>query len=136
MRRYGAMRNFPGRLDDLAKAFDSYRIRNPDQEIEGAFDRLIEEVRKFYDRRNEVAHGVVMPISNFHHFRRHLTNKSQEPPQFAVIPPYHLHRGHGPDGLPVYAYTSASLHSLLEELMRLWDRLKSYRATLLLRKLR
>lgn len=129
MRLYGAKRNFPGRLRDLSKASEAYIVRNPSQDREGEFDRLLEEVLRYYDRRNEVAHGTVIAITRLSYYRDHLTDPSP-PTQYAVIPPYHMARSHGVDGLPLYAYTSVSLETLLAKLMALWDKLKAYRKSL------
>lgn len=126
MRLYGVQRVFPGRLDTLSKAAKEYIIRHPNQANEGTFDKLLEEVRGYVDRRNEVAHGVVMDITRITFFSRYLKNKSQTPPQHAAVAPYHAKHKHGSDGLPRYAYTAANLAVLEKKMLALFVRLQDY----------
>lgn len=131
MRLYGEKRALPGRLDDFTKAAKSYFIRHAgNQPKEGAFDEMLEEVRRYADRRNEVAHGIVTPISNITFFRRYLRNKKQTLPEYAVIAPYHATRMHASDGLPRYAYTSTSMATLQKKMESLLLRLQDYERAL------
>jgi hypothetical protein len=127
MRLYGAKRTLRNRLDDFGSAAWDYFIRHPNQEKEGRLHALLVEVKGYVDRRNEVAHGVVLRISNLDFYRQYLTCKDEKPFQFAVIPPYHMVRSHGADGFPLYAYTSNELTILLEKMTQLHDRLADYR---------
>lgn len=129
MRHYG-QRNFPSRRETLSLKAEEYFTQHCNQDREGEFDRLLEEVENYYARRNEVAHGIVMQLTRLTYYRNYLASKELDPPQFGVVPPYHMERGHGADGMPLYAYTSISMGVLLTRLLELWDRLKDYRKSL------
>lgn len=126
MRLYGEKRVFPGRLDDFGRAAKDYFIRAPDQAREGALNKLLVEVRAYIDRRNDVAHGVVLDITKITFFRKYLKNKDSKVPQFAVLAPYHSAHRHASDGLPRYAYTSSSLATLEKRMGHLFVRLQDY----------
>jgi hypothetical protein len=130
MRLYGAKRTFPNRMDDFGSAAWDYFVRNQNQSDEGQLHALLVEVKGYVERRNEVAHGIVVRINNLDYYRKNLSNKDEQPFQFAVVPPYHMVRSHDDDGFPLYAYTSAELATLLKKMVSLLDRLNQYRKSL------
>ncbi|WP_394890886.1 hypothetical protein ACG873_05995 [Mesorhizobium sp. AaZ16] len=119
MQAYGASgKIFRNRLDGLKRAADGWFARSPSQEIEGEFDKLVTAAGGFADRRNEVAHGLVMDASVFLFWREKMILASPNRPQFLVIPPYYLVSRHNDlTGMPDYGYSSIELDALDERLI-------------------
>jgi hypothetical protein len=130
MRLYGSSRAFPRRLDDFSRQAETYFIKGPNQNREIELHQLLNEVRGFSERRNEVIHGIVLRINNLDYYQQFLTGKSSEPHQYAVIPPYHMARGHGGDGFPLYGYNEAMIIYLLQKMWNLHGRLDAFRKSL------
>jgi len=130
MRLYGSNRSFPGRLDGFSRKAEEYFVHRPDQNREAQLHQLLTEVRGFVERRNEVIHGIVVQINNLNHFVQYLTDKSPHPIQFALVPPYHMERSHGDDGLPLYAYNEEMIDQMVEKIANLHSRLLDFQKAL------
>ena len=128
---YGSGRIFQERLKILNGAAEKFFLSNPAQNFEGGFSRIVNAVLGFADRRNDVAHGTVMPLENnswvMHRFGK---PKGGPPRQFLLVPPLHVVRKHE-DGVPKYAYSSAELKTLADNLILLWGGISDYRKALL-----
>src|SRR4029077_15258919 len=59
IRLYGEGSTFKGRSLLLRGASETFFRKHPDQTLEADFDKLMELVRNYADRRHDVAHGVV-----------------------------------------------------------------------------
>ncbi len=129
IQEYGQERIFQLRISKLQSKADQYFINNSDQELEAGFDEMIQSCAGYSERRNEVAHGFVFPVTELTLFReRFFTNNTK---QFALIPPYYSIRKHDERGLPKYAYTSVELADLSQKLQSLIYALGGYRELLL-----
>lgn len=118
LRLYGKGRIFKERHSILSAAGDQYFVTKPNQDLEGRLVRLLRATEGFADRRNEVAHGIVMAASNIEYFRIAMKIEPTEL-RYALMPPYYLLRKHQPDGFPAYAYNAeklSELHKLLSDL--------------------
>lgn len=118
IRKYGAAAVFSHRVNNLAGAATTYFMRFPDQAREDHFESLLERARKFCDRRNEVAHGIVRrnifyPVCKF----------TETSVLFALYPPYYDWRKHTDKGNPEYVYTSENLEKLAFALATFEDEL-------------
>jgi hypothetical protein len=125
---YGRGRIFRERLTDLERVAQSYFIRHNSQNLEGEFDEICLAAKGFADRRNEVAHGLVMEVSNIQFFR----DKLQLAPagaQHLVIPPYHAVRNHAA-GFPVWAYNGEQIRTFARRFIDLNSGIKAYREQL------
>ena len=130
MQGYGQGRIFIDRAKILEETAQKYFVMQPNQDLEGQLCSLMQRVRGFSDRRNEVAHGIVFQLQHLAFFRKNMDTSVRGKIQFGLIPPYHTLRKHGPDGFPLYAYTSTHLLKL-EEVMRWLELdLASYRRQL------
>jgi hypothetical protein len=130
--RYGARNIFRERLKILREAANSYFVAHPDQELEGAFDEIASTVEGFANRRNDVAHCVVMPINKFTAFRDRFDDVTVDgPKQYLLFPPLYLIRKADAQGLPSFAYSFDSLMELAGRLAKLGEALSYYRKMLL-----
>ena len=130
MRRYGSSRALPRRLDAFSNQAETYFVDSPNQNREIELHQLLNEIKGFYERRNEVIHGIVLPINNLDYYKQYLTERSLEPPQYAVIPPYYMVRGYGVDGFPLYGYNEAMIIDLLQKMWNIHERLNAFRESL------
>jgi hypothetical protein len=64
MQEYGKPNIFKDRLGGLERVAAEWFTRRPDQQAEGEFDRIVNGARGFADRRNEIAHGLVVDVGN------------------------------------------------------------------------
>lgn len=117
IQQYGVGRIFKERLAILERSAQQWFISQPSQHAEGHFDRIVEQVRGFADRRNEVAHGIVFPVHTVSFFMETMKLPSGNE-WWALVPPYHLLRKHDERGAPTYVYTRAELFTLAATLTK------------------
>jgi hypothetical protein len=127
---YGSGRIFQDRLTILRETAGDHFRRHPNQAWEGGFTRVANLVLGFSDRRNEAAHGYVMPMENNTYVMQRMGKRVGGPPQHLLVPPLHTIRKHD-GGLPKYAYSSAELKELTDRLVLLWAEVSDYRRALL-----
>ncbi|TIX70770.1 MAG: hypothetical protein E5V25_09390 [Mesorhizobium sp.] len=120
MQEYGSAGNiFRDRIGNLANVAASYFCIKPHQDHEGALDALITACKGFADRRNEVAHGMVMNVQTFMFWQEKLKWAVPNVPQLLVVPPYYLLRKHDSSGMPGFGYSSVELTALTTRLREL-----------------
>jgi hypothetical protein len=130
--RYGDGTIFRERLKILREAACSHFVAHPDQELEGAFDEITAAVEGFANRRNDVAHSVVMPINKLTTFRERFDGVTVDgPKQYLLFPPLYSIRKADAEGLPSFAYSFDSLMELAGRLAKLGEALSYYRKMLL-----
>ena len=102
MRAFGAVRTFEGRRDMLRGASEGFFSLNRwASSRQAAMKEIIREGSKAFERRNELAHGIVMP------FR---PEGSTEPAGFCLMPSYYdMKKRQVHSGLPDYSYTAANI---------------------------
>ncbi len=124
MREYGNGRIVPERDAIIRASAEKWFVKRPNQKREGQFDRFMQEVVGFADRRNEIAHGIAHQVSGFTFFRQRTTRPDYRV-QYAVIPPYQVMKRHHANGVPKYMYGSAEMAILERRLVTLnlaiWD---------------
>jgi len=116
---------FPQRTRAVAKAAQTHFCSNPCQRREGQVDELLEEARRYAERRNDVAHGIVFRIDEIALFRQHLKPQLLKREHYALIAPLYASKAHNDSGLAAYAYTSASMEQLAQPIMKLQMRIRS-----------
>ncbi|MER9266608.1 hypothetical protein NKI63_18870 [Mesorhizobium sp. M0410] len=120
MQEYGGSGNiFRDRIGNLANVAVSYFRRDPHQDHEGALDGLITACKGFADRRNEVAHGMVMDVQTFLFWQDKMKAAAPNVPQLLVVPPYYHVRKHDSLGLPGFGYSSFELSTITNRLLDL-----------------
>jgi hypothetical protein len=124
---YGSGRIFQERIGNLRKAADAYFRRDPHQPLEGAFDSIAEAVVGFADRRNEVAHGIVLDVKKVSYIASCMGLTDKTRPHFVLIPPLYLLRKHTELGAPSYIYTSAALKRLAGLILGVERNVRIYR---------
>lgn len=114
MREYGGVGGyiFRDRAAKLARAAEAFFVKHPDQDNEGAFDALLARTSGFSDRRNEVAHGMIMDVGEFLFWQDKMTFAVPGLPQHLWVPPYYHTRKHDVLGLPAFGYSSVELEKL------------------------
>jgi len=131
MREYGEGRIFRDRLACVRRAADQFFIRHPDQNLEAIFLGMETQVLGFADRRNDVAHGVVYPISELRYFKKLMSLPNDGKKRYALIPPLYTIRRHDERGLPLYVYARAELSRLQAQISGLSDNVRDFRFLLL-----
>lgn len=116
LREYGKGRTVPEKIGILRAAMDEkWAVRRHSQKLEGRFDKLLQEVDGFSERRNEFAHAILHQGSMFTFFQE----RTDLPPyraQFALIPAYHVLKRYNPNGMPKFMYTEDNMKQLLARL--------------------
>ena|SRR5271165_1112096 len=106
LREYGTGQIFRLRLVALRTKAEAYFTQHCNQDLEGRFDQVCTAVKGFGDRRNEVAHGVVLPAEMFlGHGVRNINT-------WVLVPPYSMKRNFNEIDMPNYLYTSRELNRL------------------------
>ena len=126
---YGKPRIFADRVAGLRRAAQGYFTRKPHQPHEGEFSRLAFVAERFADRRNEVAHGFVLPVDRIDYFRERMELQEVSHRHYLLIPPLYSIRKHV-DGLPAYAYSYPTMIELGKRLVVLWGEITDLRAAL------
>jgi len=101
-----------------------------DQGLEGEFNRLCTIASGFADRRNEVAHGIVMEVGAVQFFTQRLLLAMPGRKQHLVVPPYHSIRKHDFVGMPSFAYNAEQLKTLARRLIAFGGEIVAYRERL------
>jgi hypothetical protein len=110
-REYGEGAVLKGRLERLARVAEGFFVSIRNQDLEGEFDSLLDKVRLYADRRNDIAHGRVWDIEWF--IRR--PGVLPDPNirfQFCVVPPDYKGKLFNPNNMPLYVYTRPELNNL------------------------
>lgn len=128
---YGTGRIYRDRRALLAERAQRFFIQAPSQNFEGRLCSILRETDTFADRRNEVAHGIVMPVNAMEYFRNLLALNSDAAMAFLLIPPLYLIRRHDQSGHPEFSYSSIELRALGAEIIKVCDVVRTYRAELL-----
>lgn len=121
IREYGEGRIFKDRIQRLINSASLYFTRHPNQNHEGGFDHLVERCLNFSARRNDIAHGHVVPT------RADVIPEANGEwvnligYEFCLFPPHYDPRRHseGDPGCPEYGYTRPmmdKLESAIEDL--------------------
>lgn len=118
---------FRNRFANLATKAERYFIRHPHQLAEGQLDRVSENLIGFADRRNDIAHGVVMRVEGLGYFRDHLDPDVRSRANYMLLPPFHTRKKHHPEhGGPAYAYTYENMFTIREDLFTIAVFLRDY----------
>lgn len=128
---YGEGRIFKVRLGRLQGAADDFFIGHIDHSAEVNFQALVRAAEGFAERRNDVAHGVVMAISDFTIFRERMPADTPSGDRWALMPPLQTIKRHDDDGFPSYAYSSTELKELARLLAILSLEIGDYRKALI-----
>jgi hypothetical protein len=84
LREYGIGQIFRVRLAALRTKAEAYFTKHCNQDLEDRFDKICTAAKGFGDRRNEVAHGVVVPAMVF----PTLSNEIRNIDTLVLAPPY------------------------------------------------
>jgi hypothetical protein len=128
IQEYGRGTIFRERLRLLGGNARVLFCRKPNQNLEGEFNAICTVTQGFADRRNEVAHGVVVATKMFSRFK---DPPSPHPDRYGLFPPYSMIRNYDQDGFPNYAYTSVELNMFVSKLGSVYIRIGTFYASLL-----
>lgn len=126
MQEYGKGNIFRDRITMLSSAAEVWFKKNPSQPDEGEYNGLVIQAKGYADRRNEVAHGMVMDVSDFMFWKEKLTLAAPNVPQHLLVPPYYHLRKHDSSGLPTFGYSSVELQALMMRLFRLVNAINDF----------
>ena len=130
MRTYGEPRIFRDRFQALLRVANKFFISSPDQELEGTIDQLETEISGYADRRNEIAHGIVMPINAYSFAKQVFPQAKPRTNYYVLLPSYYQVRNHRPDGMPEFIYGANALHKIADNLSTIYPKLVDYREKL------
>jgi hypothetical protein len=104
--------NFSGRLQKIEKTGEKFFKRFPDQTDEGNFTSILARSKGFADRRNDIAHSVVVPgltewDASKGAFDEWIRDKQLE--EWWLLPPEYMAKKYTSGMRPAYAYVSANL---------------------------
>jgi hypothetical protein len=131
LRAYGTGTIFQTRIDSLSEHAAAFFIGRPSQELEGEFSKLVDRTLKFSNRRNEVAHGIVMDVRNVTFFQNKMPLMRTDVRQCVLVPPWHKLRWHKSGGLPDFAYNGMQLQLLATRFYDLEGEIDTFRKALL-----
>lgn len=131
LREYGEPRIFSLRLSAFGTKAGGYFIRHPNQQTEGELGRIVRAATGFSDRRNEIAHGMVLDVKNIAYFRSRMPLIDTSRTCALLIPPWHTLRHHKPDGLPSYAYNANQMKEIATRIHDLEQQADAFRKALL-----
>lgn len=130
IQEYGQARIFNERLLALEQRADAFFIRRCNQGVEGDFRTLLRRTVGFSARRNDVAHGIVMNVSNITFFKEKFHLASPGDRQHLLVPTYYAMRRHDGHGRPTYAFNAGQLRELSVRLIDLGKDIVSFRGRL------
>jgi hypothetical protein len=128
---YGDGTMFRSRVTALKAAAAKRFISKPCQHTEGTFEMTMEFVEGFSQRRNDVAHGMVLDVTKISFFRFRLPVAHRSLKNFLLIPPLYWLDRHDEIGRPEYAYSSKELLQIANSLHRLRGHIRALRFHLL-----
>jgi hypothetical protein len=99
-RAYGSVVSFNGRHEMLVAAAEAYFSNYTDANLQISLAAILKEAKLASPRRNEIAHGIVQPISGGH---PSIT--------YALVPAYYATNKRNLDRSPKYAYSSVEIMS-------------------------
>ena len=108
----------PERDAIIRASAERWFVKNPSQKKEERFDKFMQEVVGFSDRRNEIAHGVVHPVKRPRVLWMQ-TTRADYLVQYAVIPAYHVMKRFHANGVPKYMYGTPEMMLLEAKLVDL-----------------
>jgi hypothetical protein len=109
LRKYGEPRIFADRVLALERVAREFFTRRPSQDVEGDFFSLIDRIKKFSDRRNEIAHSILTQLQWIHPKISMYLPVRDNPGEFALVPALYAHRKLDERHLPKYIYTANEL---------------------------
>jgi hypothetical protein len=116
--RYGDRDNFKDRLASLQRiAKHDYFVRRNSQDLEGEFDNIVQESRRYSIRRNEIVHSVVRLFAV-----EHITLETGElstRPSFYLVPPEFKGEKFDENDKPTFIYTSVEIRKYGSSLLLL-----------------
>jgi hypothetical protein len=125
LQEYGSGGLFSQRVSILVRAQEQCFHRTPHQALEGEFDELIQRIRKYADRRHDVAHGIVKPIQWVFPPGDARRVENVIGFQYCVVPPHYKDNHLDPNNLPLYLYTyeemlqiQGAMHGAMHEVSR------------------
>lgn len=123
---YGTGRILQNRLDWVRIAADHHFMTSPNQNHEGDFDLLMEDLSSAADRRNEVAHGVVYEISTSKNLTKHMDPIPDGQDAHVLMPPFYSFRRFEGD-TPTFMYARSDLKKLSVQILNLQMRIRPFR---------
>jgi hypothetical protein len=127
---YGGPRIFRDRRNELQKVSDAYFVNCPDQTKESELARLLDIASRYSERRNEVAHGIVMEVQTLKYFASRMPFSPRGVPQNLVVPPFYTVRNHRDDGMPKYAFSRHQMIVLSKNMYKFNEEIVTFRKSL------
>ncbi len=130
MKEYGQPRIFRERYSMLLRVADNFFVSHPNQSLEGTLHQLSSQIFSHSDRRNEVAHGIVMPINAYLFAKDILPRLEPRTNYYALLPSYYQVRSHNLAGLPEFIYGASFLHVIADEMALCYAQISDFRESL------
>jgi hypothetical protein len=102
--------NFHSRATAIKNAATKYFISHPDQEREGEFKQILEEIRQLASRRNDIAHGVVKLWWNY----KETFSEAVDRNEYILVPSTYSDKKFGINREPSYLFRSIEINQFVD----------------------
>ena len=99
---YRDVANFHSRAATIQKAATTYFVSHPNQDREGEFEKVLEDIRQLASRRNDIAHGVVKLWWN----HKETFSQAVDRNEYMLVPSTYSDKKFGNDREPSYLFRS------------------------------
>lgn len=123
---YGSGRIFQDRLNFVKIAADHHFMVSPNQDFEGDFELLAQDLTLAADRRNEVAHSVVYDVAGSNYLTGKARPAAKGVASYVMLPPFYAYKRHTTGG-PTFAYSSKEAIKLARQILSLQMRARPFR---------
>jgi len=111
---YRDVANFHTRSKVIENAATKYFVSHPNQEREGEFEHVLDDIRQLASRRNDIAHGVVKLWWNHEETFSQAVDRNE----YMLIPSIYSDKKFGDDREPKYLFRSIEIKQFADHFRR------------------
>jgi hypothetical protein len=106
--------NFHTRAKEIGNAATKYFVSHPNQEREGEFKQVLDDIRQLASRRNDIAHGVVKQWWNY----KETFSQAVDRDEYMLVPSTYSDKKFGNDREPKYLFRSIEIQQFADQFRR------------------
>jgi hypothetical protein len=118
---YRDVANFHSRATAIQKAATKYFVSHPNQDREGEFAQVLEDIRQLAARRNDIAHGVVKLWWN----NKETFSQAVDRNEHMLVPSTYSDKKFGNDREPSYLFRSIEIIQFVDHFHRYREELEA-----------
>jgi hypothetical protein len=111
--------NFHARAKEIKNAATKYFVSHPNQEREGEFERVVDDICQLASRRNDIVHGVVTLWWNY----KETFSQAVDRNEHMLVPSTYSDKKFGNDREPKYLFRSIEIKQFADHFCRYRERL-------------